>query len=404
MHYIHREIEGALRRYLAAFPSVAVTGPRQSGKSTLLINSLEGYTYLTLDDPLRREQALSDPQFFLDSAGEKAIIDEIQLAPSLLSYVKMRIDAQRDVKGRYVFTGSQQFNMIRNLSDSLAGRVGLLDLLPFSVAEKKAVSAPRDAVEAFVHACLTGSFPEIVIDANVDRPAWYGSYVQTYLERDVRTLYNIGNLRDFQRFVRLLATRCSQVLNMSQFANDLGISTPTVRNWLSVLEAGRIIYLLPPYFNNLGKRVTKSPKVYFLDCGLVCYLTGINDRDHLLKGPMAGPLFENFCIQETVKLFFNGGMQPPLYYLRTNNNLEVDLLVEEAAGKLTPFEIKLGKTPSVAMASNIERFRKTFGNLDIGDGAVVCLADTSVPLARGVSALTFDDYLERLRRLFTAPT
>ena len=396
MKYIHRHIEATVKNLINSFPSLAITGPRQSGKSTLLIHTLPHYRYVTLDDPLTREQALSDPLFLLDSMGDRAIIDEIQLAPQLLSHVKMQIDSNRKKKGRFIFTGSQQFTMIKNLGDSLAGRIALLDLLPFSVAEKKAALSLQGTLEYFIHACLRGSYPEPVIDSSIDTAAWYGSYVQTYLERDIRSLYNIGNLRDFQRFLQLLAARCAQILNVSSFAKDLGVSVPTLKNWLSILEASRIVYLLPPYYNNMGKRVTKSPKLYFLDCGLVCYLTGIKDKDHLIKGPMAGALFENFCIQETVKLYFNRGERAPLYYMRTNNGLEIDLLIERAFNVFVPVEIKFQKTPHASMGSNILRFKKVFPDFLVTEGIIVSLTDKSLPLHADIKALPFETYLKKV--------
>ncbi|MBI5203465.1 MAG: ATP-binding protein [Nitrospirae bacterium] len=398
MRYLHRQIEKKVIQLVKSFPSVAITGPRQSGKSTLLFNTLKGYKYITLDDPLTREQALSDPRFFLDSIGEKAIIDEIQLAPQILSYIKMNIDKSRDRKGMYVFTGSQQFAMIKNLGDSLAGRIALLDLLPFSVNEKKKGVNIKTTLDYFVHAALTGSYPELVVDASIDVNAWYGSYIQTYLERDIRSIYNIGNLRDFQRFMRLLAGRCAQILNLSEFAKDIGVSVPTIKNWISILEASRIVYLLPPYYNNLGKRITKSPKVYFTDIGLVCYLTGVRDKTHLLQGPMAGPLFENFCIQETLKVFFNLGRMPAIYYLRTSNNLEIDLLIEGTARSLMPVEIKLNKTPSMGMGSNIVRFREIFPSIDIQSGFIVSLSSQTISLRAGLTAVTFDDYILQITK------
>jgi len=401
MNYIHRQIESHIKKILNSFPSLAITGPRQSGKSTLLINLLPEYKYITLDDPLTREQALSDPRFLLDTAGDKAIIDEIQLAPQLLSYAKMNIDARREINGRYVFTGSQQFSMIKNLGDSLAGRIALVDLLPFSVDEKKTTLPIQTTLEYFIHACLRGSYPELVVNQALDAGVWYGSYIQTYLERDIRSIYNVGDLRDFQRFMQLLAGRCAQVLNLSGFAKDLGISVPTVKKWLSILDACRIVYLLPPYHSTLGKRVTKAPKLYFLDCGMVCYLTGIKDEDHLIKGPMAGALFENFCVQETVKLFFNNAANPRLFYLRTNNNLEVDLLIEKSLRSLIPVEIKLHKTPNAAMGSNLRRFKKTFSGLDIDPGLIVSLVETTIPLGRDIAAIPFDEYLKKINGLIT---
>lgn len=399
MKYIPRHLEEKIGPLLRSFSCLALTGPRQSGKSTLLLNCLKDYRYVTLDDPLTREQALSDPQFFLDLIGERAIIDEIQLAPGILSYIKVRVDKDRDKRGIFIFTGSQQFHLIKELGDSLAGRIALLELLPFSVHEKQKAIELNGTLEYFLHASLRGSYPELVTNPSLEVSTWYGSYIQTYLERDVRTIYNIGNLRDFQRFLQLLAGRCAQVLNLAEYANNLGVSSPTIKNWLSILEACRVIFLLPPYYNNLGKRIIKSPKVYFLDIGLVCYLTGIREKDHLLKGPMAGALFENFCLQETIKTFFNKGLRPNLYYLRTNNNLEVDILIEESFNRLLPVEIKLSKTPSLSMTSNIRRFKKVFSHIEISKGLIVTLVDRTVPLSQEISAIHFDEYLAHLDTL-----
>ncbi len=396
MKYIHRQIEPVVQQVLTTFSSLAVTGPRQSGKTTLLAQTLKDYQYVTLDDPVTRERALADPQLFFDSLGERAIIDEIQHAPGLLSYAKIRIDTRRDKKGILVFTGSQQFHMIKNLGDSLAGRIALLDLPPFSVTEIKSHIDFTSTGACFEHACLAGSFPEPVTHPALDTGTWYGSYVQTYLERDIRSIYNIGSLRDFQRFMQLLAARCSQILNLSEFANALGITVPTVKKWVSILEACRIIYLLHPYHSNLGKRITKSPKIYFLDCGLVCYLTGLRDSEHLMKGPMAGALFENYCVQETLKLYFNCGRRPKLYYLRTNNNLEIDLIIERSYQDILPVEIKLNKTPNPRMAGNMARFRKTFSGLNIAPGWLLSLSDETFPLDRQTTAINFLEYIQTL--------
>jgi len=394
--YIPRDLQPILLNRLATFPSVVVSGPRQSGKSTLLLKTLPDYTYITLDDPVTRERALADPNLFLDSAGDRVIIDEIQQAPQLLSYVKMRIDRQRDLRGSFVFTGSQQFALIRDLSDSLAGRIAPLDLLPFSLAEKKRAGLSSQTLKAFVQASLRGSFPELIVFPGMNSSAWYGAYIQTYLERDVRTLYNIGNLRDFQRFIQLLAARCAQVLNLSSFARELGISVPTIKNWLSILEAGRIIYLLPPYHTNLGKRITRAPKLYFLDIGIVCYLTGIRDEAHLLNGPLAGALFENYCLQEIIKWFFHRGERANLYYLRTHNQLEVDLLIEKAFQTNIPVEFKLSKTPHSAMGSSIERFKNLFSSWNIKPGSLVSLSEESFPLKHDLQVRTLNDFLSSL--------
>lgn len=398
--YIHREIEGVLKRSVEHFPSVAISGPRQSGKSTLVKNIFgRTHTIISFDDPLARERAISDPRLFIGRLGEKIVFEEIQYVPQLLSYIKMLIDENRHKMGRFIITGSQQLHLIKNLGDTLAGRIALFDLLPFSIKEKGRVPFLKnklsDSQSNFTHSCLRGAFPEIAIRQDLDANNWYGSYLQTYLERDIRTIYNIGVLREFQQFLRLLAGRCSQILNLSNFANDLGVSVNTIKKWISVLEASRIIYILPPYYRNLGKRITKSPKIYFLDMGLVCYLTGFRTDEHIFDGPLAGALFENFVIQETVKYFFNRGIRPRLFYLRTHNNAEVDLIIESNL-VLHPCEIKLTKTPNLGMARPIERFKKIFSKLKIADGKIITLNDRDMPLTKQVSIINVDSYLEHL--------
>ena len=401
--YIHREIEPILKESVKQFSAVAVCGPRQSGKSTLLQNVFPDYQYVTLDDPLRREQAVSDPNLFLSSIGEKTIIDEIQYAPGLLSYVKIQIDQNREKKGLYIFTGSQQFPLIKDLGDSLAGRVALLDLLPFCVSEK--CTAPdfkimfSETKELFIQSCLRGSYPELVIQAEINPEIWYPSYIRTYLERDIRSIYDIGSLREFHQFMRLLAARCSQVLNMSSFATELGVTVNTIKRWLSILEASRIIYILQPFYRNLGKRLTKSPKVYFLDCALACHLAGIKNGDQLLQSSFVGAFFENFCIQETIKSFLNRGLIPTIYYIRTHNQLEVDLIIEGLGLVLFPIEIKFTQTPKLSMARQIHRFKKTFSQLDIREGSVLSLSNIAVPLSSQVSVQPFANYLNWLNTL-----
>lgn len=398
--YIHRKVERVLEKLVKQFPAIVVTGPRQSGKSTLLREIFsKTHTYLSFDNPVLRQRAISDPEFFLESSQKKVIIDEIQYAPQILSYVKIIIDKERHKRGRFIFTGSQQFNMIKNLGDTLAGRIGIVELLPFCVAENKdAIRNTEkfsDAQSYFVHACLRGSFPEIVVHKNINADFWYSAYLQTYLERDVRAIYNIGNLRDFQRFMQLLAARCSQILNLSSLSSELGIAVNTIKRWLSVLEANRIIYLLMPYYQNLGKRITKSPKVYFLDCGLLCYLLSLKDKDYLLKGPMAGALFENFCVQETIKYRFNRGIRIGLFYLRTHNGLEVDMIIERNR-QLFPIEFKLTKTPNQAMGEQIKRFRKLFSKLPIMPGKIISLSSENMPLTKDVSLQEMNEYFSWL--------
>ena len=402
MVYIPRQVEPLLKKLVGQFPAVAVTGPRQCGKSTLL-KELFGSThrYLSFDDPLLREQATADPKLFLETAGTRVILDEIQYVPQLLSYVKILIDQNRRKTGRFIVTGSQQFSMIKNLGDSLAGRIALLDLLPFHAEEQAAIPALGQKLDsprkAFLYACLNSAFPELNLNPALDHRAWYGAYVQTYLERDIRTLYNVGDLREFQRFMQLLAARTAQILNLTAFSRDLGVSVNTVKKWLSILEASRMVYLLSPYYQHFGKRVTKSPKAYFLDCGLVCYLTGIDTDAHVLNGPMAGALFETYCIQETLKTLLFQGKRPRLYYLRTQNGLEIDLLIEGRHLELFPCEIKLTKTPKLDMADPIGRFQRLFPKLKIGQGRILCLAEEDHTLTRDVQVQALPKYWAWLR-------
>lgn len=290
--------------------------------------------------------------------------------------------------------------MIKNLGDSLAGRIALLELLPFHVEEqqhvKRLARALASPLGAFLHACVVGSYPEVSLQPRIDRQAWYGAYVRTYLERDIRTIYNIGDLREFQRFLQLLASRTAQILNLTSLSSELGIGVNTVKRWLSILEASRLVYLLQPYYRNFGKRITKAPKVYFLDCGLVCYLTGIRDRATLLNGPMAGALFETYCLQETVKTVFFHGVQPGLYYLRSHNGLEIDLLIERN-GQLFPYEIKLTKTPRLSMADPIRRFKALFPKLPARAGGILCLTEERATLSQDLSLQPLADYWRWLR-------
>ena len=399
--YIHRQIEKTLNSFVRQFPAVVLTGPRQSGKSTLLSN-LFGKTHsiISFDDPLARERALSDPHLFLESAGDKVIFDEIQYVPQILPFIKMLIDKDRERRGRFIITGSCQFNLIKELAETLAGRVGILELLPFDRGETENIPDLKPKLTTthhhFIHACLVGCFPELCIYPMINPVSWYGSYIATYLERDIRSIYNIGSLREFQRFLQLLASRCSQILNLSSLANELGVAVNTIKRWISVLEASRIIYLLTPYYQNLGKRITKSPKVYFLDCGLVCYLTGLKDTEHLLKGPLSGALFENYCVQETIKSFFNQGLSPKIFYLRTHNELEIDLLIERD-NLLYPFEFKMTKTLNLGMTAPIERLKRVFSKLNIAKGRIISLSEDNISLSKDVSAQSMSEYLRWLQ-------
>lgn len=395
MTYLHRNIEKTLLTAIKQFSSIAITGPRQSGKSTLLQNIFKEYKYITFDDPFIREQALSDPNLFIENIGKFVILDEIQYVPEILSYIKIQIDKNRNEKGLYVFTGSQQFNLIKNLADSLAGRIALFNLLPFSFTEIQQNNNTNNNIQFFVDAAIVGSYPELVVSGVISSNIWYSSYVQTYLERDIKTIYNIGNLRDFQKLLQLMASRCGQICNLSDIANELGVSVPTVKSWVSVLESSKIVYLLPPYWSNFGKRITKSPKIYFYDIGLASFLAGIKTKEHLLNGPMAGALFENYIIQELIKFFFNKGEKANMYYLRTNNKLEIDIIIETSFNTIIPIEVKLNTTPKKEFLNNIHRFENLFGeNLKIFEKYVISPTEEEYVLDKNSYFTNIQKFLE----------
>ncbi len=332
--YLHRLLEPTLTRAARTFPAVVVTGPRQSGKSTLLRHVLgpRRGTVLSLEDPRIRELLAGDPIGYLTPLPRPVILDEIQYVPAITTTVKMLVDRDRR-PGQWFLTGSQQFAVMRHVAESLAGRAAILALPPLQLKERRSLPTLASFISG-------STYPEPVTKRSVDPAVWYSSYLQTYLERDVRTQLGVADLRDFEQLLRLLAARTSQVLNLSSLAGQLGVSVPTVKRWLSVLEAGYIVHLLPPYFENFGKRLIKAPKLYFLDVGLAAFLLGMDQGPPPLKGPMAGPLFETAVVSEIIKARYARGVRPDLYYWRSQNGLEVDLLVPDRGGHV-PHEIKL---------------------------------------------------------------
>jgi hypothetical protein len=298
-----------------------------------------------------------------------------------------------------VLTGSQQFALTRNLGETLAGRIGILELPPFTLEEASRAGWATEGRAAFLRACLKGSFPELLTHRRINVDRWYQGYLQTYLERDIRGIHNIGSLREFERFLQLLAARSAQMLNYTTMASDLGVAVNTVRGWISVLESCRMIYLLPPYHANFGKRISKTPKIYFLDCGLVCWLTRLRDPAHLLHGPMAGALFENFCVQEAVKTFLSNGLMPRFFYLRTKAGMEIDFIVEGADGRPAPFEIKLAGTPRAQMGEAIARFRRDYASMSPRAGGLVSLSERSGMLTRDVRLLSIREFIGAVKAL-----
>lgn len=385
--YITRHLTQALLAALRQFPSLLVTGPRQSGKTTLLKTELgDGYAYVTFDDPLAREFARNDPRGFLRSRAPKPVIlDEIQYVPELFQYLKMEIDTARDAAGRWVLTGSQQFSVMKNVTESLAGRIALLELLPFSLAEYLTADHTLEDV------IWNGQYPEPAL-APEKRELWIRSYIQTYIERDIRLLHNVQDLRLFETFVALCAARQAQEFNKATVARECGVSEHTANAWAGLLQATYIIALLPPFFRNFGKRIVKTPKLYFLDSGIVCSLTRQPSAPAALSGAAGGALFEGLIVAEALKVYSNHGKRPNLFFWRSHDGLEIDLLIHEN-DTIYPVEIKLTATPTVKHAEALARF-KTFAQLDAArtQGIVVCRVAKETPLPHNNLALPYQQF------------
>ncbi len=401
--YIPRALEPVLRRVASQFPAVILTGPRQAGKTTLLKHVFGKTTaYVSLEPPDVRAAASADPRGFLEMHPAPVIFDEVQYVPDLLPYIKERIDDRRHVHGQYLLTGSQNLLLTQEVTESLAGRTAILRLLPVSSREESGRSldplpwepekkrhpatrrvAPVDLWERL----LRGGYPELVTDPTREISFWHSSYVQTYLERDVRSLRQVGDLLSFQSFLRVLAARAGQLFNLTDVARDLGVAVNTAKAWLSVLEATYQVIVLRPYHANVGRRLVKTPKVYFTDTGVLCYLAGLKDPEHAAAGPLGGVIFETAVLLEIMKAYVNRGEEPQIYFWRTSTGVEVDLIVE-TGGRLIPIEVKLSATPRPAMAGGIRAFQQDFDE-KAAPGFVVHAGNIRLPLAPRVSALPF---------------
>jgi uncharacterized protein len=350
--YVERHIKSRIQQSLAEMPIVTITGPRQSGKTTLSKQIAPDFTYINLENLDDREFATSDPRGFLERYKDGAIIDEVQNVPSLFSYLQTYTDA-RGTKGQYILTGSQQFSLLSNISQSLAGRTALYQLLPLSMGELSSTNyRPQSPDEAI----WKGGYPRIYAD-NLNPNEWLNDYIRTYIERDVRQIQSIRDLRTFTQFVRLLAGRIGQLLNLNDISNQLGIDNKTAKDWLSVLEASFIVHILPPHFVNFNKRIVKTPKVLFLDTGLACALLNIKSPQEVETHYLRGSLFENWVITEVLKNRLNSRMTiADIYFWRDSNGVEVDLVLGDNAQNV--IEIKSSKTLNTNLFKALENFKK----------------------------------------------
>lgn len=402
--YIERAIEPIIRRAVKEFPAVVITGPRQSGKTTL-IRRLFGkkYRYVSIEPPDVRMAAIEDPRGFIEMYSPPVIFDEVQYAPELLPYIKEKIDAKRDKYGQYLITGSLNLLLVERVTESLAGRAAMLRLLPLTRREAGGLPMKKLPWETKGHKAedtkvpskelwrefLRGGYPELASHPKRDAALWHSAYIQTYLERDVRTLRQIGDLTQFQNFLRTLAARSGGLLHLSDLSRDLGVAVNTAKAWLSVLEATYQVIVLRPYFANVGKRLVKTPKVYFTDVGTLCYLAGLKDPEHAASGPMGGAILETAAVAEIYKTLIHRGVDPRMYFWRTSTGVEVDIVIGSGR-KLVPLEVKLSSTPRPAMAGGIKTFQEDFKDRAL-PGYVLHTGDIRLPLGSGATALPFTE-------------
>ena len=402
--YKQRTLEKQIKALSNQFKVILITGARQVGKSTLLKHCDKNRAYVTLDDYKVREMAINEPELFLQRYKAPIIIDEIQYAPNLLSYIKIAID-NSETKGQYWLTGSQQFHMMRNVTESLAGRAAILELKGFSlkeIAEEEQIpfvptmdfiehmrksSKSQDLMSIYEH-IWKGSYPDInVYDTNWE--TFYSSYLQTYIERDIKDLNAVKNEMDFLKFLRILASRTGQMLNYTDVANEIGIAVNTVKSWVSILVSSNIVYLLQPYFSNLNKRILKTPKIYFLDTGLCSYLTNWETSKNLESGAMSGAMFETFVVAEIIKSYVHNAKTPNIYYYRDKDRKEIEKK-KKKNGKLYPIEIKKSASPGKAAIKNFKVLEPITAEpahagleslkVEIGTGSVICMANDLLPL------------------------
>jgi uncharacterized protein len=348
---IRREISNELKILITEYPVVTILGPRQAGKTTLARTTLPQYDYSNLEIPEIRKFATEDPKAYLAQFKKKVIIDEIQRVPELLSYIQAIVDEDNQ-SGRFVLTGSHQLRLREAVSQSLAGRTAILHLLPLSISELTKHSIEFDSFEDY---CFTGFLPRIH-DKSLRPTTAYSNYYQTYVERDVRLLINLKDISLFEKLLKLMAGRVGQLLDFASLANDVGVDSKTIKNWVSILEASFILFKLVPYFENFGKRVIKAPKYYFTDVGLLCFLLGIRTKEQISRDPLVGNIFENLIVIESLKTKYNMGEMPDLYYFRDSNGNEVDIIYQDGR-ELVAIEIKSAKTFTSTHLKGLNRFK-----------------------------------------------
>lgn len=347
--YIERQISDYVKKVAGMYPIVTICGPRQSGKTTLARHLFPTYDYVSMEDPGRRLQFENDPRGFLALHPAPCIIDEVQNTPSLLSYLQGIVDEQ-NTPGMYILTGSRQMELQESITQSLAGRSAMVDLLPLSCAELTAADIRHTRDEALYY----GGLPRLYTEGIPPEIA-YSNYMRTYVERDVRQLINIKNLSAFETFIRLLAARVGQIINYSSLASDVGVSAPTIKEWVSMLEASYLIFTVHPYYNNFGKRLTKSPKIFFTETGLVTALLDINSPSQVARDPLIGSIYENLIVSEFLKTRLNAGLRPNLYFYRDAHGFEIDLILDIKRRPL-PIEIKSAMTYTPALTKNLQQF------------------------------------------------
>lgn len=393
MPYFRRTIEQSVQRISKMFPVVLVTGPRQVGKTTVLKECDKSRTYVSLDDVNLRILAKESPELFLERFPPPVLIDEIQYGTELLPYIKMMAD-ERQEDGLFWITGSQQFQLMKGVTESLAGRVGIVEMRGFSISERTGDASRREflpttAKEARalpLKECFEmiwrGGYPKMVARPDMDWDAFFKSYVATYIERDVRDLVSVGDELQFYRFIRAAAARTAQLLDYSDVARDVGVSVPTIKSWFSILNNSGLIFFLEPYSANVTKRIVKTPKMYFWDTGLVCYLAGWLTPETAEAGAQNGALFETFAVSEILKSYLHNGKRCSAYFYRDRQKKEIDLLLEEN-GTLYPIEIKKTSSPDKEDVKNFS----VLDNFQAGKGAVVCMSNTIRPLAKNVEVV-----------------